>query len=94
MVKYKLIIEYLKKGNNFTQVATLCGCSRMTVWRVVQRLNSLTIELVDYQNISEEELTQILFPERVKKGKGYLIPDFKWEEFQMRRHQFFTALLA
>ena len=48
MAKYKLIIEYLKKGNNFTQVATLCGCSRMTVWRVVQRLNSLTIELVDY----------------------------------------------
>lgn len=87
MVKYKLIIEYLKKGNNFTQVATLCGCSRMTVWRVVQRLNSLTIKLVDYQNISEEELTQILFPERVKKGKGYLIPDFKWEEFQMRKHQ-------
>lgn len=87
MVKYKLIIEYLKKGNNFTQVGNALRLSRMTVWRVVQQLNSLTIELVDYQNISEEELTQILFPERIKKGKGYLIPDFKWEEFQMRKHQ-------
>ena len=58
MVKYKLIIEYLKKGNNFTQVATLCGCSRMTVWRVVQRLNSLTIELVDYQNISADSFSR------------------------------------
>ena len=37
MVKYRLIIEYYQKGNNFTQVATLCGCSQMTVWRVVQR---------------------------------------------------------
>ena len=24
MVKYTLIIEYLSKGNNFSQVATLC----------------------------------------------------------------------
>ena len=31
MVKYTLIIEYLSKGNNFSQVATLCGCSRTTV---------------------------------------------------------------
>lgn len=37
----------------------LCGCSPMTIWRVVQRPNSLIIELVDYQNISEEELTAI-----------------------------------
>ena len=36
MVKYRLIIEYHKKGNNNTQVATLCGCSRMTVWKVVE----------------------------------------------------------
>lgn len=40
MVKYRLIIEYHKKGNNNTQVATLCGCSRMTVWKVVERLNN------------------------------------------------------
>ena len=36
MVKYRLIIEYHKKGNNNTQVATLCSCSRMTVWKVVE----------------------------------------------------------
>jgi len=23
----------------------------------------------------------------MKKGEGFLIPDFKWEEFQMRKHR-------
>ena len=87
MVKYSLIIEYLDRGNNFSQVARLCCCSRMTVWRVVQRLDSIKIETIDLKHISEGELRSLLFPERVKKGEKYLIPDFKWEEFQMRKHQ-------
>ena len=37
MVNYRLIIEYHQKGNNNTQVATLCSCSRMTVWKVLNR---------------------------------------------------------
>lgn len=41
MSKYKLIIEYYLKGNNRTQIATLCDCSRMTVWRVLQRVNAI-----------------------------------------------------
>ena len=77
MVKYSLIVEYLKKGNNYSQIATLCGCSRTTVWRVVQRLDSIKIETIDLKHISEGELRSLLFPERVKKGEKYLIPDFK-----------------
>ena len=37
MVNYRLIIEYHQKGNNNTQVATLCSYSRMTVWKVVNK---------------------------------------------------------
>lgn len=37
MVKYKLIIEYYQKGNNNSQIATLCGCSRTVVWEVLNR---------------------------------------------------------
>lgn len=33
--------------------------------------------------MNEKELAYLLFPERAKLGYGYLIPDFKWEEFQM-----------
>ena len=83
MVKYKLIIEYYQKGNNNSQIAALCGCSRTVVWEVLNRFNKIETIFADIQRMSEEELRILLFPERVKKDKGYLIPDFKWEEFQM-----------
>ena len=69
MVRYSLIVDYLDRGNNFSQVARLCCCSRMTVWRVVQRLDSIKIETIDLKHISEGELRSLLFPERVKKGE-------------------------
>lgn len=47
MVKYSLIVEYLKKGNNYSQIATLCGCSRTTVWEVVKRIDYFKIQLAD-----------------------------------------------
>lgn len=87
MSKYKLIIEYYQKGNNNSQIATLCSCSRMTVWRVFQRIKALGIEVYVLNDMSEEEIASLLFPERAKAGDGYLIPDFKWEEFQMVKHR-------
>ena len=87
MSKYKLIIEYYLKGNNRTQIATLCDCSRMTVWRVLQRVNVIGIGIGELNGMSEKELAYLLFPERAKPGDGYLIPDFKWEEFQMVKHR-------
>ena len=87
MSKYKLIIEYYQKGNNNSQIATLCSCSRTTVWRVFQRIKALGIEVYVLNEMSEEEISSLLFPERAKAGDGYLIPDFKWEEFQMCKHR-------
>ena len=55
MSKYKLIIEYYLKGNNRTQIATLCDCSRMTVWRVLQRVNAIGIGLDELNGMSEKE---------------------------------------
>ncbi len=87
MVKYSLIMEYLKKGNNYSQIATLCGCSRTTVWEVVKRIDYFKIQLADIDGIDEVGLRSILFPERARKDEKYLVIDFKWEEFQMRKHQ-------
>ena len=87
MVKYKLIIEYYQKGNNNSQIATLCDCSRMMVWRVLQRVNAIGIGIGELSGMSEKELAYLLFPERTKPGDGYLISDFKWEEFQMMKHR-------
>ena len=87
MSKYKLISEYYLKGNNRTQIATLCDCSRTTVWRVLQRVNAIGIGIGELSGMSEKELAYLLFPERAKPGDGYLIPDFKWEEFKMVKHR-------
>ena len=87
MKNYKLIIEYYQKGNKQEQIATLCSCSRMTVFTVLKHFRALEHNYDDVKSMSEEEISSLLFPERAKAGEGYLIPDFKWEEFQMCKHQ-------
>lgn len=87
MSKYKLILEYYLKGNNRTQIASLCDCSRTTVWTVLKRVDAIGIGIGELSGMSEKELAYLLFPERAKAGDGYLIPDFKWEEFQMVKHR-------
>lgn len=56
MVNYRLIIEYHQKGNNNTQVATLCGCSRMTVWKVLNRIRDIEISIDELSKLDNEEL--------------------------------------
>ena len=87
MKNYKLIIEYYEKGNKQEQIATLCSCSRMTVFTVLKRFRTLELNYDDVKSMSEEEISSLLFPERAKAGEGYLIPDFEWEEFQICKHQ-------
>ena len=63
MVKYTLIIEYLSKGNNFSQVATLCGCSRTTV--SANRRHRISLQ----HHRSDERRLRIDFDWQVRKGK-------------------------
>ena len=69
MVNYRLIIEYHQKGNNNTQVATLCGCSRTTVWQVLQCIDFLNISFDEINEMKEKEPRFLLFPERIKRAK-------------------------
>lgn len=82
MVKYILMIEYLLKNNNYSQVATLCGCSRMTVWRVLQRIDFLNISLDEINEMQEEELRFLLFPERIKKATVICSPILNGKNFK------------
>lgn len=70
----------------YTVVGKICDCSRTTVWTVLKKVNVIGIGLDELNGMSEKELAFLLFPERTKPGDGYLIPDFKWEEFQMVKH--------
>lgn len=71
----------------YTVVGKICDCSRTTVWTVLKKVNVIGIGLDELNGMSEKELAYLLFPERTKPGDGYLIPDFKWEEFQMVKHR-------
>lgn len=62
MVKYKLIIEYYQKGNNNSQIATLCSCSRTVVWEVLNRFNRIRTLFADIQGMSEEGFASYYFP--------------------------------
>lgn len=59
MVNYSLIIEYHQKGNNNTQVATLCSCSRMTVWKVLDRIRNIEVSIDKLLKLDNEELKHI-----------------------------------
>ena len=54
MVNYRLIIEYHQKGNDNTQVATLCSCSRMTVWKVLNRIRDIEISIDELSKLDNE----------------------------------------
>ena len=69
MSKYKLIIEYYEKGNKQEQIATLCSCSRMTVWRFFRRIKTLGIEVYALNDMSEEKFLIYYSPKGRKPGK-------------------------
>lgn len=87
MFNYKLIIEYYQKGNNNSEIAAICGCSRMTVIRVLKRIEELEVDISVIMEMEDKELVHFLYPKRTQKIEEYLIPDYKWEEFQMVKHR-------
>ena len=70
MSKYKLIIEYYPKGNNNSQIATLCSCSRTTVWTVLKRANAIGIGFDELSGMNPKELAYLLFPEGRNRETG------------------------
>ena len=53
----------------------------------MNRIVDIEIPTDELLKLENEKLKNIIFPEYMKKGKGFLIPDFKWEEFQMVKHR-------
>ena len=54
MKNYKLIIEYYEKGNKQEQIATLCSCSRMTVFTVLKRFRTLELNYDDVKSMRKQ----------------------------------------
>ncbi len=75
MTNYRAILLYYSKNNTVTQIATICGCSRPTVYKTIQRAKEIDLQVPVSKNISDEQLYIMLYP---KKGRrdGYYYPDF------------------
>ena len=52
-------IEYHQKGNNNVQLATLCSCSRMTVWKY-QKLKKEKEEWLKSLHLDENRIIDII----------------------------------
>ena len=93
MVNYRLIIEYHQKGNNNTQVATLCSCSRMTVWKVLNRIRDIEISIDELSKLDNEELKNIIFPEYMKKGQRLFDSRFQMGRISNAETSIFTSVM-
>ena len=85
-------ISFEIQEGEFTAIMGPSGSGKSTCMNMIGCLDrpSSGIVKVDGKEtalMSEKELAYLLFPERAKAGDGYLIPDFKWEEFQMVKHR-------
>lgn len=58
----------------------------MTVIKVLKRVEELEVDISLIMAMEDKELVHFLYPKRTQKTDEYLIPDYKWEEFQMVKH--------
>ena len=92
MVNYRLIIEYHQKGNNNTQVATLCSCSRMTVWKVLDRIKDMEISIEKLLKLDNEKLKNIIFPE-YEERRRFSAPRFQMGRVSNAKTSIFTSVM-
>lgn len=75
MTDYRAILLFYSRNNTVTQIATLCGCSRPTVYKTIQRAKAINLQVPVSNTISDEELYVMLYPKRGRR-EGYYYPDF------------------
>ena len=57
------------------------------VIKILKRFDELNLNFSDIERLPDKDLLRLLFPKRMQDKEGYLIPDYKWEEFQMVKHR-------
>lgn len=75
MTDYRAILLFFSKNNTVTQIATICGCSRPTVYKTIQRAKAINLQVPVPNTISDEELYVMLNPKKGRRA-GYYYPDF------------------
>ena len=76
MFDYRSVFLYYSKGNTVSQIATICECSRTTVYRALERAKRINLPMPVPTSISDEQLLAMLYPKR-GRNQDYDLPDFR-----------------
>ena len=75
MVDYREILKLRSFGNNITQIANAVHSSRHTVRDVEKLADERNIKWPFEQEISNRQLYEMFYPERLRKAQVYMQPD-------------------
>lgn len=92
MTNYREILRLKNLGLNNTQIAAGCSISRTTVLKVVQRAAECNISFNMTQELSDNELTKLLFPSENNKP-AYTMPDYEYIHREMAKSGVTLTLL-
>jgi len=92
MTNYKEILRLNCLGINNTQIASSCGCSRTTVIAVLQRAQECGANWQMAAEISDRELSKMLFPTEIVKPT-YKMPDYDYVHNEMAKSGVTLTLL-
>ncbi len=92
MTNYREILRLKSLGLNNTQIAAGCSVSRTTVLKVVQRAAECNISFNTAQELSDNELSKLLFPSENNKPV-YTMPDYEYVHREMAKSGVTLTLL-
>lgn len=78
MVDYKEILRLSDQGYSQRQIETSVGSSRHTISEVLETANTKGIKWPIEDDVSNEDLQSILFPEKYASTSGYMEPDYEY----------------
>ena len=77
MVDYREILRLSDQGYSQRQIETSVGSSRHTISEVLETANAKGIKWPLEDDVSNEDLQGILFPEKYASTSGYMEPDYE-----------------
>ena len=92
-VNVKRILELIIDGKNNTTIASMMNASRSTVIGIRKTNNELKLSYEDIEELDNDQLYDLLFPNKFKDDKKYALPDYPNIKKELRREGVNLALL-
>ena len=84
MTNYREILRLNSLGLNKTQIAGVCGCSRITVIKVLELAQTNQLSYPLPEGMSDKQLAEVLFPTSAAKP-DYKMPDYEYVAREMQK---------